>query len=180
MKKLYLPLIILLLLVLEGVALEFLPENLIMENLLIIPHWVMIFLVLTTMFYDRENTFYAILYGVLFGLMIDVVYTSVLGIYMFIYGIVAYVISGLTKVLHTNLLVALLLGLVGVGLADIGVYIIYSFIGITDFAWGEYIRLRLIPTLAANLLFLLVFYPFIKGKLEKWSEEQLSSNSTTL
>jgi rod shape-determining protein MreD len=173
MKRFYLPLLLLLFLALEGVALDFLP-SLLAENLLIIPHWLFVFLVLITIFYDLEDTFYAVLYGVVFGFIIDVVYTDVLGVYMFFYGVISYFIHGLKLMLHANLFTALLLVSLGVALTDVGLYITYDFIGITEAAWGDYLMERSIPTLIANLLFLLLIYPLFKGKLEKWSEEQLS------
>src|SRR5690625_651119 len=100
MKRLYLPLILFLFMVLEGVALELLPANLVMSNSIIVPHWVFIFLAFIAIFFDEENTYYSILYAVIFGLLIDVVYTGVLGVYMFSYAVSVYVIYGLKKMIH--------------------------------------------------------------------------------
>src|SRR5690625_6724150 len=86
MKRLYLPLILFLFMVLEGVALELLPAKLVMSNSIIVPHWVFIFLAFIAVFFDEENTYYSVLYAVIFGLLIDVVYTGVLGVYMFSYA----------------------------------------------------------------------------------------------
>ncbi|MEN1970481.1 rod shape-determining protein MreD [Lentibacillus sp. N15] len=173
MKRLLLPLILFLIVILEGVALELLPARLVTGELLIIPHWAFIFLVCVTIFYDKENTYTSVLYAVIFGLLIDIVYTGILGVYMFIYALVIYIVHGLKKLLHANFYVTLLLGFIGIMLSDMLIYIIYSVIDITETTFHHYFIYRFIPTVLANLLFLLVLYPLVKKPLEKWREEQL-------
>ncbi|MCT2537956.1 rod shape-determining protein MreD [Aquibacillus koreensis] len=175
MQRFYLPSFVLLMLILEGVALDFLPQFLMDKDLLIVPHWMLLFLVLIAIYYDFENTYYAVLYAVIFGLMIDIVSTSVIGVYMFIYALVIYIIHGLRKVLHTNYLVAFLLAVLDVIMVDIGVYIIYFFIGINHMQWNEYMSVRLVPTLIGNMIFFILLYPIFKGKLMKWSSDRFDS-----
>lgn len=172
MQRFYLPFLLLFLLVIEGVALDFLPKSLMAEQWTIVPHWLLVFLIMITIFYDLENTYYSVLCAIFFGLMVDIVYTSVIGVYMFIYAIVIYFVHGLRKVLHTNYLVALLLSIVGITLADVGVNIIYFFIGVSNLLWNQYLMERLLPTVIANVLFFILIYPLIKGKLLKWSEQR--------
>src|SRR5690625_6852625 len=74
-----------------------------MSNSIIVPHWVFIFLAFIAIFFDEENTYYSILYAVIFGLLIDVVYTGVLGVYMFSYAVCVYVFYGLMKMFHSNI-----------------------------------------------------------------------------
>ncbi|WP_226036538.1 rod shape-determining protein MreD [Aquibacillus saliphilus] len=171
MQKFYLPLLLLVLLVLEGVALDFLPISLI-GDWIVVPHWLLVLLVLVTIFYDKENTYNSIIHAIIFGLLIDIVYTNVLGVYMFIYAITIYSIHELKKILHTNYFVALLMTIIAVGIADIGIYFIYFFIGAIELFWKEYLMIRLIPTLIANILFFLICYPFVKRKLVKWTIER--------
>src|SRR5690625_6893718 len=76
MKRLYVPLILLLFVVLEGVALDLLPVQLLNTKTLIVPHWVLIILIFIVIFYDLEDTYYSIIYGIIFGLLIDIVYTG--------------------------------------------------------------------------------------------------------
>lgn len=174
MKRLLLPLMLFFLLVLEGVALKLLPTSLALGALLIIPHWIFILLLFIAVFYDKVNTYHAVLYAAVFGLLIDIVYTEVLGVYMFSYAIVIYIIHELKKMFHTNFYVTILLGIVGVSLADISINLIYSVIGIVDMPWGAYLIYRLLPTVLANTLFLLVVYPLMRKRLERWQDEQLS------
>lgn len=178
MKRLYVPLILFLFVVLEGVALEILPSKLVVSNLLIIPHWVLVLLVFVAIFYDRENTYYSVLYGLVFGLLIDIVYTEMLGVYMFSYALVIYIIHGLKRMLHGNIYVTLVLGVVGIVLADISINFIYTVIGVADMTWIEYMKHRLLPTVLSNLVFLLLLYPFFAKRFIRWSWEQLSRDNS--
>ncbi|MFD2628682.1 rod shape-determining protein MreD [Oceanobacillus kapialis] len=178
MKRLYLPLILFLFLVFEGVALDLLPASLLTGDLMIVPHWILILLVLMTVFYDKETTYYSFMYALIFGLLIDVVYTGILGVYMFSYAFAIYVIHMLNKMLHGNIHVSILLGTVALGLSDIAIHVIYMVAGINDMAWADYLMARLLPTVISNLVFLIVLYPIIVKRLTFWGQEQLTRGNT--
>ncbi|MFC4022643.1 rod shape-determining protein MreD [Oceanobacillus longus] len=178
MKHLFFPLILFLLTILEGVALELLPSDLVMGNLMLVPHWVFAFLVYLAVFYDKDHTYHSIVYALLFGLLIDVVYTGVLGVYMFSYGLATYIIHGLKKILHGNFYVLVLLGAVGVLLADLFIYLIYTSVGLADMVFEDYTFSRMIPTVLSNLVFILLLYPFTAKRLARWQREQLTGNRT--
>ncbi|WP_284139723.1 MULTISPECIES: rod shape-determining protein MreD [unclassified Virgibacillus] len=166
MKRLYIPLILFLLLVLEGVALDFLPTTFFHAHLMVVPHWVLLFLICVAMFYERENVHIATFYAVLFGMLIDIVYTDVLGVYMFIYGVAVYIVRSLTKYLHANFYVAILFTILIVGIADTAIYIIYTVIGITDIQWDTYVIYRLSPSIIANIIFMCLLYPLVVKRLK--------------
>ncbi|OZU89825.1 rod shape-determining protein MreD [Virgibacillus indicus] len=178
MKRLYLPLILFLFLVLEGVALELLPDNLIKSDWFFVPHWVFVFLVYLAIFYERENTYHSVIYALVFGLLIDIVYTGILGIYMFSYGIAIYIIHGLRKILHGNIYVTILLGLIGIALSDISINIIFSLVGMSEILWEDYFSNRLLPTVISNLVFLLILYPIFAKRISRWGREQLAGRNT--
>jgi|SRR5699024_3653326 len=173
MKHFFIPLILFLLLITEGVALEVLPSGIALGNALIVPHWVFICLIFVAVLYDKENTYYSVLYALVFGLLIDVVYTGVLGVYMFSYAVIIYVIHGVKKVLHTHIYVIILLGIIGLLLVETMISTIFSVVGISDMVWYEYTIYRLLPTVLANIIFLLVVYPFLQKWFPKWSTEEL-------
>lgn len=175
MKRLYLPIFLFLFLVLEGVALDLLPIWLLNSRTLIVSHWVFVFLLFITVFYDQEDTYYAILYGIIFGLLVDVVYTGVLGIYMFSYAFVIYIIHELKRIVHTNFYMVTILGIIGISAADLLIYMIYTMTGLAGMSWGSYLLFRLLPTVLANLIFLIILYPIIVKRLINWKNEQLSS-----
>ncbi|WP_010531125.1 rod shape-determining protein MreD [Lentibacillus jeotgali] len=177
MRRLLIPLVLFLLLILEGIALDILPAAFLKGDLVFVSHWVFIFLILVAMFYDRENTYFSVFYGLLFGLLTDVVYTGILGVYMFSYALGAYIVHGLTKILHTNFFVTIVLGTIGLILVEVFVNLVFSVTGIAELVWGDYLIDRLIPTIIVNILFLLVLYPFFVKRLVKWKEEQLSGST---
>lgn len=174
MKRLYIPLLLFLLLIVEGVALDLLPFSSI--DTIIVSHFMLMFLVLVTMFYDKENTYVAVLYGVIFGLLIDVVYTGVLGVYMFSYAMVIYIVHKLKRLMHSNFSVTVFLGFIALLLAENLIYVIYSTIDFTNMLWLDFLIYRLLPTILANLIFLMILYPVIVRKLTKWFKEDKSKN----
>ena len=173
MKKLFLPLILLIIMVLESTAVKILPDEWFLSDSLIIPHWTLVFLILIAVFYDRDSTYYSLLYGIIFGFLVDLTYTNILGVYMFSYGFVAYIIHELKKLFHPNAFIAILLTIVGLAMSEHIIYFIYYMIGVTDLTWTTYSTVRLIPTLLGNILFLLILLPLVRRKLLKWSNEQL-------
>ncbi|TGB04171.1 rod shape-determining protein MreD [Halobacillus salinus] len=175
MKRYVIALFCLFLLVMQGMAMGWLPSSLVYSNVLITPHWVLVFIFLMAIFYDRDNTYVAVWFGLVFGLLTDVVYTGVLGVYMVSYALVAYIIHGMNRWLHSTFFGASVLTIVGVALADTSLYIIYSFVQVTDMTWANYAVLRLLPTLAANMIFFIILYPLVRARLARWSEELTNS-----
>ncbi|QDP40745.1 rod shape-determining protein MreD [Radiobacillus deserti] len=177
MKLFYLSIITLFLLVIEGVATDFLPNYFVEKDWFIIPHWQLVFLILVAIFYDQEDSYYSVYVALPFGLITDIVYTNILGVHMFVYAMVVYAMHGLKKLLHTNFFVAVLLTLLGVAISDIAFFIVYSFLGVSNLLWSEYFIIRFFPTLVANLLFLLLCYPIMKNRLIKWSDDRFENSS---
>lgn len=172
MKRLFFPFILFLLLVCEGIALDLLPAALTSAEIYIIPHWVLLFLVLVSLFYDAEETFYAIIYGVCFGLLIDIVYTGVLGVYMFVYPFSLYIVHLLKRFLQTNLLMTLFNAAIGIIVTEVLLLFIFSIVGIADISRAHFIVNRLLPTLLANLLFLVPLYFLLRKPFSKWGNVQ--------
>lgn len=169
MKRLYIPLLLFLLLIVEGVGLDLLPFSNI--DIIIVPHFILMFLVLVTIFYDKENTYTSVVYSIIFGLLIDIVYTGVLGVYMFSYAIVIYLVHKLKRLMHTNFFVTLFLGAITLILVENAIYIIYSVIDINNMLWVDFLLYRLLPTMLANLIFLMILYPIVVKRLSKWIKE---------
>lgn len=178
MKRFLFPLILFLLVILQGVALELLPSSLVLGDWMYVPHWAFTFLIYMVVFYDTNDTYYSLVYALIFGLLIDVVYTGVLGVYMFSYALVIYIIHIVKKILHGNFFVLLLLGVAGIMLADLAIYIIYMLVGLIDIVFKDYIFQRMLPTALSNLIFILLIYPFTAKRLSKWSREQLNGTSS--
>lgn len=172
MSRVYIPLILFVLLILEGVSIRFLPPQIAAGDLLFIPHWILLFLILVCIFYDKPRTYHAVIYALIFGFLIDMIYTGLLGAYMFTYGFAMYLTHILKRAFHGNFYVSLLLAAIGTALSDIVIYVIYSVIGFTDLYWTEYASVRLLPTIIINLIFLVIIYPMFVKRFIRWSDEQ--------
>lgn len=150
------------LLVLEGVALELLPENLLNLSIIIIPHWILVFLIMLSFFYEEKNPQNFIIYAIIFGLLVDIVYTDTLGVYMFAYGLALYTATLLKRILQENIVMTIFTTIIAIILAEAVISGIYTVLGITSVYWMDNLTLRLIPTIIANIIFLLIIYPFVK------------------
>jgi rod shape-determining protein MreD len=173
MRHVFLPLILLILVALEGVALDILPSSLLDSNLMITPHWVLMFLVLIAIFFDRRNSYYSIIYAFIFGLLIDIAYTGILGVYMLTYAVVIYVVLELRNMLHSNIYSVLLFGIISITMADLLINVVYYVVGIMSSTWMDYVMYRLIPSILANAVFILILYPLFAKRLDKWKNNQL-------
>jgi len=175
MKRLIFPLILFLLLVSEGVALDLLPNILTSTETLIVPHWMFVFLILIALFYDTNDTFYAVIYGVFFGIFMDIVYTEMLGVYMFVYPFAIYIVQLLKHILQTNFYMTVIITIISIGIVEMLLYFIYSFVGIVDTTMAYFLMHRLTPTALANVLFLIPLYFISVNTLMRWSREQLEN-----
>ncbi|RPF55474.1 rod shape-determining protein MreD [Aquisalibacillus elongatus] len=170
MRFLYLPLWLIIFLVLESVAIQFLPNSVMQSELLYIPHWILIFSILILLFYDQGKTYHGLMNGIIFGFLTELVYTDLLGVYLLAYGSSLYVIHLLNKLLQQNLFVAIVLSIVGLVIAEFVLFAVYTIVGQVDMVISDFVQIRLIPTTLINLLFLLIIYPVFTKRLIKWQE----------
>ncbi len=165
MKRLLLPFMLLIVLAVQGVAIEIAMSFSSMQHVYIIAHWVFVLLICIAMFFDTDHSYFAVGYGVLFGLLADVVYTDMLGIYMLGYGIALFIVQGIRKAFHANVYTTMLMLILGIIVADTFIHLIYTMVGIVDIPLWDYIWTRLLPTILANTIFLLLVYPFVHKRL---------------
>ncbi|MCI1881179.1 MAG: rod shape-determining protein MreD [Sporolactobacillus sp.] len=136
-----------------------------------VPDFLLVTLLMVAFFADATS---AVLYGILFGFLTDLVFTPVLGVYAFGMGFTVYLIYVLSKWLNTNAFVTTALSAVGVCLLQFQVYFIYLMIGVTDQQIGEFLQWRLPVTIGLNVCFAIVaYYPFrhfLSGMRDRGSE----------
>ncbi|MDN4072731.1 MULTISPECIES: rod shape-determining protein MreD [Fictibacillus] len=126
----------------------------------LIPHFSLVLIILISCYLKPS---YGIVYGMVFGLLTDLIYTDLIGVYMFSTALVAYFISVLSRYLFSNFFVAILLSAAGAAGLEFMVYGLNSLIGIADTNIDSFFYDRLLPTLILNAVFtILVYYPFAK------------------
>jgi rod shape-determining protein MreD len=160
MKKVLLPLLIYLAFISESSLVQaLLPQENSMDWQMI-PRFSMVMILFIAMFL---NTTYGILYGLAFGLLTDLLYTDIIGVYLFSMAATAYITSVFSRYLFGNVIVTLLLTIVGVSILEFFVYGLNSLIGISNQMIDMFLFKRLLPTLIINGFFaILIYYPYVK------------------
>jgi rod shape-determining protein MreD len=160
MKKILLPFLIYLAFISESSLMQaFLPHENGMEWQFI-PRFSMVMILFIAMYL---NTTYGLLYGLAFGLLTDLLYTDIIGVYLFSMAATAYITSVFSRYLFGNLIVTLLLSVVGVAILEFFVYGLNSLIGISNQMIDLFLYKRLLPTLILNGFFaILIYYPYVK------------------
>ncbi|WP_100373631.1 rod shape-determining protein MreD [Bacillus sp. FJAT-45037] len=160
MYRAYLPTLLLLTLVIEGSLYQyFLPERL-GANYIIVPRFLLVSLVLIGIYLGRST---GLLYALCFGLIYDVVYTELLGVYMFGFAVVGYAFALSYKQIQDSILVPLILSLVAVALFEYYQYGLFRLISITDMGAQVFVLERLLPTIVLNIGWaILMLYPIKK------------------
>ncbi|NSL51616.1 rod shape-determining protein MreD [Calidifontibacillus erzurumensis] len=165
MKRFLLACIIFLGFLLESIFVEFLPSERFGIDRIFVPHFMIVLIMLISFFYNRNK---AIIYALFFGLLFDIIYTNIIGVYLFTFPLIVYLISLFMKVLHTNLLVVFFVVLFGIVLLEMSVFGILYLVNVAHMDWQRFVLDRLYPTLVLNGFFLiLVYYPMKKFLLKK-------------
>lgn len=159
--------IFLLFFILESLFVELFPVRFI-HNRILVPHFLIAGIILL-MIYGKKNL--GIWYGLIFGLMFDLVYTEVIGIYLFMFPLTVYLVSKLMKILQTNIIIVPFVVLLGIALLEFAVYEMNFLIKITDMAFPQFINQRFIPTLILNFIFIIVMVYPLKKQFEKLTEQ---------
>lgn len=166
MKKFLLPLLFLFFFILESLFVQFLPGKIFGGNYVLVPHFLFASLLFLTIFVGKRQ---GVIYALIFGLIFDIVYTEIIGIYLFLYPLICYIVSKIMRIFHSNLIIAFLVTLVGIGLLELGVYEMNYIIHLTNLDFISFIKLRFYPTILLNAAFIILAgYP-LKRQFEKYA-----------
>ncbi|MEH7417128.1 rod shape-determining protein MreD [Neobacillus drentensis] len=167
MKKLLLPLLFLCLFILESLFVQYTPTELFGHSKIIAPHFLFAGLLFLTIFVGQKQ---GLIYAAIFGLLFDIVYIEIIGIYLFLFPFVAYLVSKILNILQNNFFVAIVITIVGIALLEVGVYEMDYLIHVTDMNFVSFLKLRFYPTVILNAVFVIIAgYP-LKRLFEKHTE----------
>ncbi|MGE7759044.1 rod shape-determining protein MreD [Peribacillus sp. NPDC097895] len=164
MKHFILSFIALVFFVFESIFAQLFAGDAFGDDKIVVPHFMMIFVFFLTMYGSRKM---GMLYGAILGLTYDVVYTEILGIYMFLLPFLAYLISKCMKILQNNILIAFLTALFFTAILEIVVFQMNIILSFADMGFGEYMERRLLPTILLNLVFIIISCYPLKRIIEK-------------
>lgn len=165
--KIFLPLIISLSFIFESIFVELLPEAFANNNRILVPHFLLVVIIFTAVYGNRKQ---GLMYGVIFGLLFDIIYTEIIGIYLFIIPIVTNIAAWLMKLLQTNIFVVSIVTLMGVTLLELGVYEMNLLIGMTNMNFTSFLNARLLPTLGLNGIFIIIAAFPLKKFMESYAQ----------
>lgn len=164
MRRFLLPVLFTGLFIFESVFLELTPEKHLNINRIFVPHLLLIGLLFLTIYGNRNL---GIIYGFIFGFLFDVVYVEVIGIYLCMFPLIAYVMSKVMQVLQTNVIIVSFITLLGVTLLELGVYEMNYLIHITTMGFPTFSSIRLLPTIILNFIFIIIMAYPLKRQFEK-------------
>lgn len=165
MKGFYLPVLLVLLFISESIFTDLFPAQLFSIERIFVPHFLFVVIMFITIFVNQK---YGMMYGAIFGLLFDIVYTEIIGVYMFSYALIAYIMAKAIKIVHSNILVSSILSLLGIAILEFFVFGVNILIGnVQSVDLNTFVYNRLFPTLVLNSVFvIIVSYP-LKRKLQK-------------
>ncbi len=160
MVRFLLPAIVFFLFILEGTVMQvFTPERFGSE-FIIIPRFAFMVVIVIAIFMGRTT---GTMFALGLGFFQDVIYTHVLGVYMFSMALITYLLGFSFKVFQKNLPLLIVTAIFGTILLDYLVYGIHFMIGITTILHDQFFYERLLPSLVVNSVFLIIFaYPLRK------------------
>ncbi|MBP3038044.1 rod shape-determining protein MreD [Bacillaceae bacterium Marseille-Q3522] len=168
MRKFLLPLFLALFFMMESVFVELFSAEAFGSTRIIVPHFLMIALIFLAI-YGNNN--HGILYAFLFGLLFDVIYTEIIGIYLCFFPLLTYGVVKIMKVLQANIVVVSFISLLAVALLELAVYEIIYLIHRTNMDFSYFSEIRLLPTLIVNTAFIIIVAYPIKKFCENYAKE---------
>jgi rod shape-determining protein MreD len=163
-KKWMLPFLAVLCFVSESIFVDLWPKNELYMHYFFAPRFFLVFIVFAAIYIGQTR---AIVYGFIFGMLYDCVYTELLGVYAFAFTLIAYMVSKMMKVFHQHWLIACFLSLLSITVLELYVYGIQLLIGRTGMPFQAFCLQRLWPTLLLNVVFLILFSYPLKQRLVK-------------
>ena len=163
--RLLLPAVAMLLFLIEPVFALFSPIEMFDRIIYLVPRFLFMYLLFLAVYYDRKKS---ILYGVIFGLLYDVFYIDIIGLYAVLYPLLCLFISWIVQYIQQSLWIVTILTVFFVALLDFVIYEFFLLISFTSIGMPDFLLSRLVPTIFANLLFLVLigwlFKYFIKTR----------------
>ncbi len=158
------PLMVTVLFFMEPVFSLFSPITFGDELFTLVPRFVFIFLIFIAAYGRKKD---AIVYGIIFGLLYDIFYIDIIGLYAVLYPIISLIAVWVIRLIHRHIVTVGLLALLLIAFLEFLSYGFASLISLTTISFQEFAKGRLIPTIIANSLFVMMFGWFFNKVLEE-------------
>ncbi len=128
---------------------------------------VMLWLVLS--FFFEENIHIPLVWFAVFaGTVADLYYSSILGLFIFLYPLIIMVTRTLDRLMDRNFLNMILIFFIDLVVFELLNYLAYRIVGVIQQGFGDFLVDNLAPTLALNLVYFVIFFWPI-NRLYHWS-----------
>lgn len=164
MMRSIIPLIAILLFFMEPVFSLFSPIAYGEDFYILVPRFVIVHLIFVAIYVNKKQ---AIIYGIIFGLLYDMFYIDIIGLYAFLYPLICFFAANIIRLLYKNIVIVMIITLLLIGLLELFSYGFASLIMITSIGFNEFLTSRLVPTILANSLFIFMYSWFFKSFIEK-------------
>lgn len=148
-----LPFVAVILFLIEPFLALFSPIEMFDRGIYLVPRFLLMYLLFLAVYYDRKQ---AMIYGVIFGVLYDVFYIDIIGLYSVLYPLLCLLIAWVVKYIQQSLPIVIALTVIFVALLEVIIYEFFHFISFTSLPFEAFLTTRLVPTLIANLLFLIL------------------------
>lgn len=155
MIRVWLPLLTFFFLVFDGTVMQVFSSHWFGGSFQLIPRFAMVLILFIAFFLNRST---ALVYGLIFGLLSDVVYSDLVGVYFFSMAFTAYLMASISSIFRPNLFSVFFLGLLGVVLLEFQAYGLYTIVGYTEAPMHQFLYDRLLPSLVLNGVFIILIY----------------------
>lgn len=174
MNRALIPLICLALFFTEPIFSLFSPFQMSDEFFILVPRFVLVFLMMTAIYVDRMH---AVLWGFIFGVLHDVFFIDIIGLYALFYPIAALVASFAAARFDDRPVIGAAIGFGILVTFEFLMYGVFLLIGFTSMPFGGFFINRLLPTALMNglLLFVTAFTLFRYRSRERSSKYQVGS-----
>lgn len=153
MVRFLIPFTAVVLFLLEPEFAKFSPLNFGDKTIFLVPRFLILYLIFISIYYSRKR---AVVYGLIFGLLYDVFYIDIIGLYSVLYPLVCFLAGWSIKFIHQHLIITTILAVLLVTFMEIVLYQFFFIIDFTSMPFSAFFNNRLLPTIVANLLFLLM------------------------
>lgn len=160
MSRAYIPIVVFLFFVIEGTFVQLLFPHHHGWSYVFVPRFMIVFIILIGIHFARSLS---LVYGLIIGLMYDVVYTQLLGVYLFGFATVGYFFVFPYKQIQDRFLLQLAIIIVALVFFEYYQYGLYLLIGLSDTPHHVFLQERLLTSVVLNAAFaILCYYPFLK------------------
>ncbi|WP_203246793.1 rod shape-determining protein MreD [Sporosarcina beigongshangi] len=164
MIRFVIPLIAVLLFFLEPVFSLFSPIEINGMRYTLVPRFVIVYLIFIAVYYNRR---YAIIYGIVLGLLYDMFHIDIIGLYAFLFPLVCFIATLIIHQIHRHILTVMFLALFLIAVLELLSYFFASLVSLTTIGFDEFVTDRLIPTMIANSFFVGMFGLLFKNFIDK-------------